>query len=142
MTAFNTDILYNHDLDYWGHLSELFDFYYECWDYVKKGKLPRFDICNKMPQLYYQHYLLPLDSFTIAEETVIANTYPVVKILKLRPNNKFNLRLNRDVWGHFALLQQNPSLLFNLLPLEITFIDHVIQVVLTDKTSPQPKQLS
>lgn len=83
-----------------------------------------------------------LDSFTTTEKVVIARAHPVVTILKLKPNNKFNPGSYKDVQGYSVLLWQNLGLLFNLLSSETTSIDEVIQVVLASKTFPQLEQWS
>ncbi len=95
-----------------------------------------------MPKLCCQYYLAPLEDLTFAEEVVTARAHPVVTILKLRPNNSFNLGTYRGVCRHSVLLPQNPRLLLILLPSETTSVDDVVRVVWAGKTSPQLEQLS
>lgn len=83
-----------------------------------------------------------LDGFTTTEKVVIARAHPVVTILKLKPNNKFNPGSYKDVQGYSVLLRQNLGLLFNLLSSKTTSIDEVIRVVWASKTSPQLEQWS
>ena len=63
-----------------------------------------------MLKFYCQYYPSLLEEFTSAEETVIAKTYLVITILKLKPNNKFNLGSYKNVCGYSMLLPQNLGL--------------------------------
>ncbi len=95
-----------------------------------------------MPQLCCQHYLSMLEGLTSAEEAVIAQAYPVITILKLRPNNTFNPGSYRGIRGHSVLLPPNPGPLLDLLPSKTTPVDEVVRVVWGGKSSPRPKQFS
>lgn len=142
LAAFDTNIIYLHNLDRCGHDSEFFDFCQECWRYIRDGELPKYGISNKMSRLYCQHYPPQLHGLTTAEEVVIARAHPVVTILKLRPNEKFNPGSYGGVRGHSVLLPQNPGLLLTLLPSETTSIDDVLRIVWAGKSTPQPDDLS
>ncbi len=142
MTVFEIYILHCCDLDVYGCCSGSFNFCHDCWTCVSRGKEPKFGISNKMPKLCCQYYSTLLEDLTSTEEAVIARAHSVVTILKLRPNNSFNPQIYRGVHRHFVLLPQNLRPLLTLLPLEMTSVDDVMQVVWAGKTSPQPEQLS
>lgn len=82
-----------------------------------------------MLQLYCQYYLVPLENFTFVEEVVIIKAYLVVIILRLKPNNSFNLSSYRGICRHFVLLSQNLGLLLTLLPLKTTFVNILARVM-------------
>lgn len=50
-----------------------------------------------MLQLYYQYYFLQLDGFITTKKVLIIRIYPIITILKLKLNNKFNPGLYQDV---------------------------------------------
>lgn len=135
MIAFDTDNLYHHNLDCCGHDYELFDFCYKYYNYVREGNLPKFGISNKIPQLCCQHYPSQLDGLTTAEEAVIVKAHPVITILKLRPNNKFNPKLYQGIKRHSVLLPQNPDLFLILLPSETTYIHDILRIIWAGKLS-------
>ncbi len=142
MATFETYILHHCNFDVCGFYSGSFNFCHDCWTCVNKGREPKFGISNKMPKLYCQYYPVPLEDLISAEEAVIARAYSVVTILKLRPNNNFNLGTYKGVHRHSIFLPQNPRPLLTLLPSKTTSMDDVMQVVWASKTSPQPEQLS
>lgn len=82
-----------------------------------------------MLQLCFQYYPIPLEDLTSAEKVVIVKALLIITILKLRPNNNFKPKIYRGIYGHSIFLPQNPGLLLILLPLEITSMDNVMQVV-------------
>ena len=137
LAAFETYILHCCDLNVCGYYSGSFNFCHDCWTCVNGGRKPKFGISNKMSQLYCQYYPALLKDLTSVEEAVIAKVYPVVTILKLRPNNSFNPETYRGLCRHFVLLPQNLGLLLILLPLEMTSVDNVMQVIWVDKILPQ-----
>lgn len=57
-----------------------------------------------MPQLYCQNYLVVLENFNIAKKTIIARAHSIITILKLKLNNKFNLRFYRKIQGYTIIL--------------------------------------
>ena len=142
IATFETYILYYYNLDVCGYCFRSFNFCHDCWTCVSGGRESKFGISNKMPQLCCQYYPIPLEDLTFAEEVVIARAHLIVIILKLRPNNSFNLGTYRGVCGHSVLLSQNLGPLLILLSSKTTFVDDVVRVVWADKTLPQPEQLS
>ena len=142
MAAFKTNILCRCDLNICVCCARILNFCHDYWTHVSKSKEPKFSVSNMMPQLCCQYYPRLLEDFTSTEKAVIARAHPVIKILKLRPNNSFNLGSYRSVCGHSVLLPQNPGPLLNLLPSEKTSVNNVVKVVWAGKTLPQPDQLS
>ncbi len=104
MAVFETYIFYRCDLDVCGYCSKFFNFCYNCWTCISEDREPEFDISNKMLNLCCQYYPAPLKDLTSAEEAVIIKVYLVVTILKLRPNNSFNLGTYRGVCRYSILL--------------------------------------
>ena len=129
MAAFKTYILYCYNFDVCSYCSKSFNFCYDCWSCVNRGKEPKFGISNKIPKLYCQYYPTFLENLISAKKTVIVKAYPVIIILKFKLNNSFNLRIYRSVCRYFVLLLQNLGPLLTLLPLETTSIDDIMQVV-------------
>lgn len=136
LTAFDTNIKYLHNLDCCDHDFESFDFCCKYCQYIKDGKLLKYGISNKMPHLYSQHYPLQLDGLTTVEEVMIVGVYHVVTILKLRPNGKFNPGSYWRIQRYSMLLSQNLGPLFTLLPLEITSINNILQIVWANRSTP------
>lgn len=95
-----------------------------------------------MLKLYYQYYPTSLKDLISVEEAIIVKAHSIVINLKLKPNKSFNLETYRNVCRHFMLLPQNLRSLFTLLPLKMTSIDHIVQVVWTSKMLIQSEQLS
>ena len=126
MAIFETDILHYCNFNICDCYSEFFIFCYNCWTYISGGKKPKFNISNKMAQFCCQYYPTLLEDLTSAEEAVIARIYPVVTILKLKPNNSFNPGTYKGVYGYSVILPQNPGSLLTILPSEIIFIDDVV----------------
>ena len=129
MAAFETYILHCCNFDVCSCCSGSFNFCHDCWTCINGGKEPKFDISNKMPQLYCQYYPAPLETLTSAEKVVITRTYLVVIILKLRPKNNLNLGTYKGICRHFVLWPQNLGPLLIFLPLKTTSVDHVVRVV-------------
>lgn len=48
-----------------------------------------------------------LKNLSIAKKTMIVRTYFIVIILKLKPNNRFNLGFYRKIKGHAIILSHN-----------------------------------
>lgn len=92
----------------------------------KKNKLSKFDIFNKILQLFYQYYFLLFNSFIIIKKVIIAKVYLIVIILKLKSNTQFNFKLYKNIQKYFLFLAQNLNLLLNLLLLKIIFIDNIL----------------
>lgn len=103
MLAFESNILYHCDLDIYG-CSKIFNFCHDCWNQISGGSEQKFGISNKILQLCCKNYRSMLNSLTSIEKVVIAQAYPVITIIKLRPNNTFNSRSYRGVRGHSVLL--------------------------------------
>lgn len=76
----------------------------KCWKNINKEKLLKYNISNRLSQLCCQNYPLALENLSISKKTVIAETHPVVTILKLGPNNRFNLGSYRKIWDHAIIL--------------------------------------
>lgn len=70
IAAFEINLLYCCNLDICG-CSKTFNFYYNYWNQISRGRKPNFGIFNKMPQLYYQHYPNMLEDLTSAKKAVI-----------------------------------------------------------------------
>lgn len=122
-------------------LSQSYTFCKECWKRITEGKLPKYSISNGMSQLCCQNYPLALENLSIAEEAVIARAHPVVTILKLRPNNRFNPGAYRGIRGHAVLLPQNPGPLLTLLPSDLAALGDVVRIIWLESTSSQRKDL-
>ncbi len=103
MAVFETYILHRYNLDVCGYCSGSLNFCHDCWTCISGSRELKFSISNKMPKLYYQYYSALLEDFASAEEAVIVRAHLVVTILKLRPNNSFNLRTYKGIRGHFVL---------------------------------------
>lgn len=129
MANFETNILYCCNFDICGYYTRTLNFYHNCWTYINRDNKPKFSIFNKIPQLYCQYYPGLLENLTFAKKAVIARTYTIITILKLKTNNSFNLGLYKDICKYFVLLPQNPEPLFNLFLLEITFVNNIIEIV-------------
>lgn len=82
-----------------------------------------------MPQKYCQDYPGLLNGLTSAEEVVITRAHLIVTILKLTPNNRFNLGFYRGVQGYSILLPQNSGPLLNLLSSDTTSVNDIMRVV-------------
>ena len=82
-----------------------------------------------MLQLYCQNYPLALENLSIVEDAVIAKAHPVVTILKLRPNNRFNPVSYRGIRGHAVILSQNPELLLTLVPSDLATIEDIVRII-------------
>ncbi len=82
-----------------------------------------------------------LEGLPSVENAVISQVYPVITILKLKPNNSFNPESYRGVHGHFMLLPQNTEPLLYLLPSKTTHVDKVVRVMWEGKLLPQTEQL-
>lgn len=93
--------------------------------FVEIRSKAKIKFCDKVIWLCYYNLLL-LDSFLFIKEVIITKVYPIVIILKLRPNNSFNPKSYRGVRRHFILLSQNLDLLLNLLPSEVMLVKNVI----------------
>lgn len=52
MTIFDTNILHCYNFDICSYCSRFFNFCHNYWVCISKGREPKFDISNKMPQLY------------------------------------------------------------------------------------------
>ncbi len=141
MAVFETHIFHYCNLDVCGCCSGSFNFCHNCWTYVSGSREPKFGISNKMSKLCCQYYPTLLEDLTSTKKAVIAKGYPVVTILKLKPNNNFNPGIYRGIHRHSVLLPQNPGLLLTLFPSETTFVDDILRVVWVGKTSPQPEPL-
>lgn len=76
---------------------QLYIFCKKCWKGITERKSPKYSISNGISQLYYQNYLLALENLNIAKEAIITRTYPIVTILKLRQNDRFNPRSYRGI---------------------------------------------
>ena len=140
-TASATGCLSLDQFDSCGCLSQSYTFCKECWKRITEGKPPKYSISNGMPQLCCQNYPSALENLSIAEEAVIARAHPVVTILKLRPNNRFNPGAYRGIRGHAVLLPQNPGPLLTLLPSDSAALGDVVRIVWLGSTSLQRKDL-
>ena len=80
MTVFNINILHPYNVYYFGHDLELFDF------------------CLLSS-------LFKVGFFYNCKKAVITRGYSIVIIVNLKPNNKFNLKLYRDIQEYCMLLQ-------------------------------------
>lgn len=89
-TASATGIFYLDKFDSCGYQLQLYTFCKKCWKNISEMKLSKYNISNWLPQLCFQNYPLGLENLSIAEKVIIVRAYPVVTILKLRPNNRFN----------------------------------------------------
>lgn len=116
MTTFKTNILHYHDLDICCCCSRSMNICYDYWTAINGGREPKFSISNKILQRCCQCYLALLESFIFVKKAVITIEYPVIIILKLRPNNSFNLGSYRRVCRHSILLSQNLGTLLTLMP--------------------------
>ena len=140
-TASATGFLSLDKFDSYGCSSQSYIFFKECWKCITEEKPPKYSISNGMPQLCCQNYPSALENLSIAEEAVIARAHPVVTILKLRPNNRFNPGAYRGIRGHAILLPQNPGPLLTLLPSDSAALEDVVRIVWLGSTSPQRKDL-
>ena len=129
IAVFETNVLYYYNLDICGCCSRSFNFCYNCWTCVSRGRKPKFGIFNRMPQLFCQCYPALLENLTSAKKTVIARVHLVITISKLRPNNSFNLGPYRGVCRHSVLLPQNPRPLLILLLLKTTFVGNLVRLI-------------
>ena len=92
IAAFKTNIFQRCDLDVYGCCFRSLNFCHDCWTCINRSREPKFGIFNRMSQLCCQYYPALLEDLISAEEAVIAKRHSIVMILKLRPNNSFNLR--------------------------------------------------
>ena len=129
LVTFETNIICRFSFDICGCCSGIFNFCHEYWTHISKSKKPKFGISNKMPQLCCQYYPGPLEGLTSANEAIIARAHSVILILKLMPNNSFNLGSYKGVCRHSIFLPQNLGPLLKLLPSETTSVDNVIRIV-------------
>ena len=82
-----------------------------------------------MSQLCCQDYPLELENLNIAEEVVIGKAHPVVTILKLYLNNRFNPGSDRVIQDYIVILSQNLGPLLNLLPFDLAAIDNIVRII-------------
>lgn len=115
--------------DSYKYLSQLYTFYKEYWKCIIKGKPLKYNIFNKIFQLCCQNYFLLLENLSIAKTAVITRAYLVVIILKLKPNNIFNLRAYRKIRGYTVFLSQNSRLLLTLLLFDLAVFENVMYIV-------------
>lgn len=62
---------------------------------IKKNvnkKLSKYKFFYKISQFYYQNYFLILKNLCIIKKTIIINIYSIIIILKLKSNNRYNLK--------------------------------------------------
>lgn len=57
-----------------------------------------------MSELYYLYYLKLLNGFIFVKETIIAQTYLVFIIFKLKSNNNFYPNLHKNIQVHYVFL--------------------------------------
>ena len=125
MAAFKTYILHYYNFDICSCCFRTFNFCYDCWTCVSGKRKPMFNLSNKIPQLYCQYYLAFLQDLASVDKTVIAKTDLVITILKLRPNNSFNLQIYRifvnilcfcpKIQRHYLLYYYQKQLLWTTL---------------------------
>lgn len=76
-----------------------------------------------------QFYSSSLLDLTMAEEMIIARAHLVLKIFKLRLNEKNNLLAYSRIQGYAAILPQNPKPLLKLLSSFFVAIENNIRVI-------------
>lgn len=94
-----------------------------------------------MPQLYCQNYLSALENFNITEKFVIVKAHLIVTILKLRPNNIFNLGVYKEIRDYAVLLSQNSGPLLTLLLSDLAAFKDVVYIIWLESTLFQRKNL-
>lgn len=139
MVAFKTNIPNCYNFDICDCYSGFFTFCHNCLTYISRSREPKFDIFNKMPQLYYQYYFAWLKDLIFVEKDAIARIYLVISILKLKFKNNFNLGLYESVCGYFVLLPLNLEPLLILLSLKTTCMNNLMRIVWAGKILPQPE---
>ena len=139
--AFATSCLSLNQFDSCGGLSQSYKFCKECWKRITEGKPLKYSISNGISQFYCQNYPSALENLSIADKVVIARAHLVVTILKLRPNNTFNLGGYRGIRGHAVLLFQHLGPLLTLLPSDSAAFEDVVCIVWLGSILPQRKDL-
>lgn len=82
-----------------------------------------------------------MENFSIDEKVVIARAHLVVTILKLKPNNKFNIGAYKGIRGHIVFLPQNRGQLLILLLFDFASFEDIIHIIWLGSTLSQCKDL-
>ena len=82
-----------------------------------------------------------MTNFSIAKKAIITRVHLIITILKLRPNNRFNLRSYREIQGYAIILSQNSRSLLTLLLSDLATFEDVMRIIWLRSTFLQYKNL-
>jgi hypothetical protein len=112
-----------------------YQFCQPCHTAIQQRYPPKFSALNAVNVSLYQDYPCILKDLTLIEECLIARSYPIASILKLRPNGAFNPAAYNRLRGHIVVLPQEPSPLLNILPSpEIKLCEKIMMVWFGDRS--------
>lgn len=111
------------------YLSLLYIFCKEYWKRITEEKQPKYSISNRISQFCCQNYPSALENLSIAEEVIIAKAHPIVTILKLKPNYRFNPGSYRRIRSHAIILSQNTRALLILFPSDLAVIEDIVRII-------------
>lgn len=84
--ALNSHALLKEGLDTRGQAGDDFCFCQSCVSDIRKIKPPRYGFVNGINTYTCYSYPTVLQDLTLVEEAVIAQAYPIIPIIKLRPS--------------------------------------------------------
>ena len=114
----DSDLLLRLDsrLDKCGVVEGMCIFCSACHSAVTKGKLPRFSVKNEVNMRLCQDYPIVFRDLTIAEESLIALSHPILVIMTLRRGPALAGASYPALRGHAIVVPQDPSPSFDILP--------------------------
>lgn len=121
------------NLDQYGHVCGNFLFCKSYFRYIKELKSHKFGVTNIIDVCTYQDYLDVLKELILVKKAVIVCAYPIISILKLRPNGVSLLVLYHQILGHAVILPQNPGLLLYLLFFNGLLLNKIIKMIWVSK---------
>lgn len=87
-----------------------------CHAALLRGPIPKFSGKNNVNVTRCQHYPDALNNLTLTEEYLIAISYPVGVVIKLRPGGQTSPANYRALRSHFIVISQDPKPLLQILP--------------------------
>ncbi len=136
VTALHKDAIYMAFLNYCGREIDEYRFCYLCFHILKQKKVLKFSSINNINVVMCQDYPPALEVLTLVEEILIARCYPVISILKLRPNGVLLSVAYQHICSHSVVFLQSPGSLSTILPSPVIKPHEHIEVVWFGTSKP------